>query len=198
MCSSLKRRLQRKVAREALEKAQVPMSYFNFPISTASNCTYSLATLQPCDPYPVGCSSAPNKCAQKEREDAMPEYNMEVDQRNHLKRRLDTAKNKQLETLHTTYHMETIRPKNKDEILAAFKNSTLVLNEDYFKADGTLETWTNWQSAVSLADPARDEAGYKTAKAALDTAFTTAKDTVIVMPLADGLAALQKFEAATF
>lgn len=168
-------------------------------IDITSNCItftpdYSLATLSPVNP--VCCPSAPKKkCAQKE--ETTMDYNMEVDQRNHLKRRLDRVETDKHGELRTAFHMDA-SPKSKDAILAALKAGNIEFNNAYFAKDGTLGECWNANGTFSFVDPDKDEKGYDAAKKLLHAAFAAAKDKIIVLPLKDGLDALNEFEAATF
>lgn len=201
-------------AKEALKKANVPMSGFSIPTISTADCTYTVCDTAKCNSLgnckaatrcttdqinkyicpPVYCNNNPI-----EKDAPMTEYTMEVDQRNHMKRRLDTlTSNKQSELMEKFFMNTDNLPKTKDAILAALKAGQIAFENYYFNADGSLKDGFGPGSTFSIVDPKRDEAGYDVASKALKAAATTAKDTIIVLPLADGLKALQTFEAQTF
>lgn len=157
-----------------------------------------------CVPMSYCTTSAPiQECAQEEqsprrdKENTM-DYNMEVDQRNHLKRRLDSVKSTQTTALSTKFHMQAIYPKTKQELLDALKAGNYFVDPDYYNEDGTTRWGHPVSQTIQIADKDRDEVGYKVAKTALDKEYIEAKDKIIVLSLTDGLAALNAFEATTF
>lgn len=167
----------------------------SFVDDTPPSYTYFLGSLQATQP------SAPPKCCKnipKEKEDNM-DYSMEIDQRNHLKRRLDSVLTTKKEALREKFKMDNLYPKTADELKERLANGKYTLNKTYLRTDddGNLRYPPQYYltNILEFTNPDRDEAGYDAAKALLDKVFTAAKDNIIVLPLTDGLKALQDFEA---
>jgi hypothetical protein len=138
------------------------------------------------------------KKPKEEKETTMGyEYNMEVDQRNHLKRRLDLVyKDKNVALEKQFFIFEPEGPRTKDELTKCLASGGFSINESFFDKKGNLDRWANPQVAISWRTEATqaDMEGYEAAKKLLDKAYTDTKDAIIVKPLTDGLAALQAFE----
>lgn len=146
-------------------------------------------------PNPSYWGSMPN-IKNPEKENNMGcEFNIEVDQRNYLKRRLDTIRSEKDAALTDKFHMETVYPETKDEIAKALKDGAFELIPSFFDKDGKISHYYSAQSAIRFTDPLRDEEGYKTASKFLGATYTAAKDKIVVLPVADGLKTLQEFEA---
>jgi hypothetical protein len=143
--------------------------------------------------YPV--AQEPNK-----KENNMGfEQNIEVDQRNHLKRRLDNVQREHYSVARKAYHMKglDVTGLTKDEALALI-TSSIKLRDGAFNSEGKVSPYYDVFSAFELIDAKMDQKGFDAAIKAIDTAYTAAKDTILVLPLAEGLKALQAYEAATF
>lgn len=128
--------------------------------------------------------------------------NLETQQRNYLKRRLDEVFYTKKADLRTKFNIDfNASPKTKDELQRKLTAGEFELKTNYFDADGKPNyCYGSMLDAVRWIDPARkeDRDGYDAAKEALNKVFTAAKDVAMMKSLDDGLKALQDFEAATF
>lgn len=136
---------------------------------------------------------------EQEKENNMGDYQIETDQRNYLKRRLDRAEMQKCEDLRTKFHMNFPTFSKPEDLLAFLKaGDGVTVDKTYLNNDGTFLGYINPLGTLKLSDPLKDEAGYKAAVKVKDDAYTAAKDQIMIMPLADGLKALQDFEARVF
>lgn len=160
-------------------------------VNTGSTISFS----QSCSPNSLGtCGST---MTQQKDNNMGYEYNMEVDQRNHLKRRLEVVRNDKSADIRVKYHIDDQHPaQTKEEIINAFKAGEFDLPGYLFGRDGKLAE--GYVPQAWLKAPTKDTDGYNAAEKLLGAAYTEAKDLIIVAPLADGLKALNAFEAATF
>lgn len=135
----------------------------------------------------------------QEKENNMGEYNMEVDQRNHLKRRAETLRTEKLQDLRGKFHIgEDPEFKTKDEILAALKAGNIEFNDYFFQKDGRLKDMYLPDGTFCLKNPKTDKAGYEAAEKLLNKAYMDTKDAIIIDPLPEAKKALQAFEAQQF
>lgn len=125
---------------------------------------------------------------------------------NHNLGRLDIEKNKKVVDARKKFHMDDTKPGPRlfPEVLDAMKNGKMTFKElpdDYKNAraidsNGRLIDWgfLRYVDFVDPSAPKPDEAGFKKAMEGLDTAYTAAKDVIMIdSDPAKGLAAVQKF-----
>lgn len=135
----------------------------------------------------------PNK---KENNMGYDESQLEIQKRNRLSNRLDEVKASHIGGLKDKFHMHPVSLKTVEEVNKALKDGRFDINPDYLSAKGEINYFTT--GMLRAVDPARDTDGYKAAEKLVNTAYTAAKDKIIVLPLEKGLEALNTFEAATF
>lgn len=122
---------------------------------------------------------------------------LETQKRNYLSSRLVNLKGKKVDKLRQAYGLDDEdRPLTPKELLERIKSGKFVIRGEH---EDTTDPY-NLLEYFSWREPDRkeDKVGFRTAREPLDKAYDEAKDTVIVLPLEDALAAVKKFEEAEF
>lgn len=116
--------------------------------------------------------------------------------RKYLLNRLNTLESEKYVAAEEKFLPVTEMPKTGKELKDAIANGWLVTNAK----DDTKFNWDSPLHYLEFVDPAkpRDRDGYEKAVALVAKAKTEAKDTIMVLPHADGLAALKAFEGTTY
>ena len=142
------------------------------------------------------CPVATPKQERKNKENNMS-Y-IEENQREHLRARVYEIRDAKVVTLKRAYGLEDDEaPSTPQELVDRIKAGTFVLNNQ------TKDEYTNVCYAtryIRWRDPAKveDKEGYRKAKDVLWAAFQKAIDAVTILPVVDGLTAMQAFEAQIF
>ena len=119
---------------------------------------------------------------------------METRQQKYLLNRLDIAYDKMKQAASRQFGLtDDERPMTAAEMIARIIAGKYVLDDstkDY-------RTYNNTADYITWRDPAikKDQLGFDAAKTKLQTLVTATRDSIMVKPAADGLAALQAFEA---
>lgn len=129
---------------------------------------------------------------------------LEIQQRNFLKSRIETLEYSKRNALREYFKMDAaFHPKTKDELIAALLNGGLKFDDAYFTKDGENKytySATDLIRYAKVVDPKNlpDEEGYKVAREALRKAGENLKDVVTLAPLAEATKAFEDFKSATF
>lgn len=154
--------------------------------------TASLCTLEVMEDVFVQCSSAP----QKRKQETMTPYTREQEQTDYLSRRLsDNADTKRSELKVQFGLSGGEAPKTIEEAVARIKDGKFEVPEGNANMHSAyLGQFITWKDPTVK----KDQKGFDAAIKALYTEKTKAKDIIVTGTAAEGLAALQAFEAKTF
>lgn len=128
------------------------------------------------------------------------EESNETSKKNHLIRRLEDVYYHKSIDMRKVFNMDPADPRSPKELAERLKAGkyTVLKPEDDMSHGNIWDFY--WRDYFTWEDPANpaDKKGHEAAQNKMDAAYRSAKDTIVVMDEATGLAALREFEAATF
>lgn len=157
-------------------------------------------TLGNCDTV-TSCAHKHSYSNQEEGNTPMTTYNETPDQRRHLLSRLTEVYEEKLYDAKEFFRLEPVLPKNFSDAIERIKTGKFTLTKDRAKfLDGKKYFDAYDLTCIDWSDPSNpaDEEGFEAAKEALEKDFTAAKDVVKILPVEEGLKAVQAMEAKTY
>lgn len=123
--------------------------------------------------------------------------NLEADTRKYLLNRLSGIEMNKRDEAEAKFLPVTETPKTGKALKEALSGGWLKVN---LKDDDKLGKYDSWMNFIELQDPSRprDPDAYYKAVETISGAALKTKDTIMVLPQADGLAALKAFEGTTY
>lgn len=173
--------------------------------------TYTLAPLPakaPCKPVPPAgyCAKATKNKSKKmynnydEYETPIQTRTDETRKRDYLVQRLDYASEKKYSDLLAMFKMDDDRaPRNFNELQDRLSKGLFIIKDEDKEKEGPWPFGTGPLSYVNWRDPSKpaDAKGFEAALKAKDIEYVKAEDQIKIADPADGLKALQAFEAWT-
>lgn len=122
---------------------------------------------------------------------------LEADTRKYLLNRLERLEGAKYGEAEAKYLPVTENPKTGKALKDALDGGWLKVT---VRDDDKIGTWDNWYHYVELQDPSkpRDRDAFEKATGLIAKGKTEAKDAIMVLTQADGLAALKAFEGTTY
>lgn len=194
------------LARKALERANVPMSYVGM---SPEYCVHDFPL--DCCECKVPSIPTPKVCGikQKQKDNDMyakahAEVNnlaatpLEIQQKDYLLKRLDQAEKTRKNDLRTQFEIdEPTGPRTVKDAKAALMAGNFTFMGGNTKDDEPFASFYNLREFISWRTKPADKAGYEAAKADLVTAKQSVTDEIWSLDYAKGLAALEAFETPT-